>query len=94
MSLGANMDVRFGATVEEFVEYLVELGLEHVGLTTEYLQTHPDAPDPETVGEITAAYDVSVTYRKGGHRRADTPDYGEESPLPSAVMTPSSWGSF
>jgi len=62
MRLGANMDVRFGATVEEFVEYLVELGLEHVELTTEYLQAHPDAPDPETVGEIASAYDVTVTY--------------------------------
>ncbi|WP_268105849.1 sugar phosphate isomerase/epimerase family protein [Natronomonas gomsonensis] len=62
MRLGASMDVRFGATVEEFVGYLVDLGLDHVELTTEYLQGHPDAPDPETVGEIATAYGVSVTY--------------------------------
>jgi len=62
MSLGASMDVRFGATVEEFVAYLVDLGLDHVELTAEYLQGHPDAPDPETVGEIVSSYGVSVTY--------------------------------
>ncbi len=62
MSLGASMDVRFGTTVEQFVEYLVDLGLDHVELTTEYLQGHPDAPDPATVREITTRYDVSVTY--------------------------------
>lgn len=62
MSLGASMDVRFGATVEEFTEYVVDLGLDHVELTTEYLEGHPNAPDPETVREIATQYDVSVTY--------------------------------
>lgn len=62
MSLGAAMDVRFGATVEEYVQYLVDLGLNHVELTTEYLQGHPDAPSPERVGEIATEYGVSVTY--------------------------------
>ncbi|WP_255479285.1 sugar phosphate isomerase/epimerase [Natronomonas sp. LN261] len=62
MRLGASMDVRFGATVEEFTEHVVDLGLDHVELTTEYLQGHPDAPDPETVGTIAAEYGVSVTY--------------------------------
>lgn len=62
MRLGASMDVRFGATVEEFVQYLVNLGLNHVELTAEYLQGHPSAPAAEAVGEITKAHDVSVTY--------------------------------
>lgn len=62
MRLGAAMDVRFGVTVEEFVEYLVDLGLNHVEFKTEYLQGHPDAPSPETVKEIATRYDVTVTY--------------------------------
>jgi hypothetical protein len=34
--LGAAMDVRFGASVEEFLEYLTELGLDHLELKREY----------------------------------------------------------
>jgi sugar phosphate isomerase/epimerase len=62
MSLGASMDVRFGATFEAFLEYLVDLGLDHVELTAEYLQGHPDPPAPAAVREATARYGVSVTY--------------------------------
>ncbi|MFB6123659.1 MAG: sugar phosphate isomerase/epimerase family protein [Haloferacaceae archaeon] len=61
-SLGAAMDVRFGATVEEFVAYVADLGLDHVELKREYLHGHPDAPDPTAVRELAAKYDVSVTY--------------------------------
>ncbi|WP_135363768.1 sugar phosphate isomerase/epimerase family protein [Halosimplex halophilum] len=61
-SVGAAMDVRFGATVAEFVAYLDELGLSHLELKREYLHGHPDAPDPETVGEIADEYGVTVTY--------------------------------
>ncbi|WP_276255568.1 sugar phosphate isomerase/epimerase family protein [Halomontanus rarus] len=60
--LGAAMDVRFGATVEEFLTYLTDVGLNHVELKREYLHGHPDAPDAETVGELAEEYDVSVTY--------------------------------
>jgi sugar phosphate isomerase/epimerase len=60
--LGAAMDVRFGASVEAFVEYLTDLGLNHVEFKREYLQGHPDTPDPATVRELAEEYEVSVTY--------------------------------
>ncbi len=61
-SLGAAMDVRFGATVEEFLTYITDLGLDHVEFKHEYLCGHPDTPDPSTVRELAESYDVSVTY--------------------------------
>ena len=60
--LGAAMDVRFGASVPEFLEYITDLGLEHVELKREYLHGHPDAPSPERMGELAEEFDVSVTY--------------------------------
>ncbi len=60
--LGAAMDVRFGVTVEEFVAYITDLGLDHLELKREYLAGHPDTPDPEQVRELTDAYDVTVSY--------------------------------
>lgn len=60
--LGASMDVRFGATVTEFITYIRELGLNHVELTAEYLHGHPETPDPEKVGELADEHDVSITY--------------------------------
>jgi sugar phosphate isomerase/epimerase len=61
-SLGAAMDIRFGATVEEFMAYVTDLGLDHVEFKREYLAGHPDTPGPERVRELAATYDVSVTY--------------------------------
>jgi sugar phosphate isomerase/epimerase len=61
-TLGAAMDVRFGASVEEFLAYVTELGLSHLELKAEYLHGHPNAPSPERVGELADAYDVTVTY--------------------------------
>lgn len=60
--LGAAMDVRFGASVPEFLAYITDLGLDHVELKREYLQGHPDAPSPERMGELADEYGVSVTY--------------------------------
>lgn len=62
MALGASMDVRFGTSVDEFAAYVRELGLDHVELTTEYLEGHPDAPTPDEVGAIATRHDVTVTY--------------------------------
>ncbi len=56
------MDVRFGASVEEFLAYLTDLGLDHVELKREYLEGHPDAPTPDELGELADRYDVSITY--------------------------------
>ncbi|WP_262177191.1 sugar phosphate isomerase/epimerase family protein [Haloarcula laminariae] len=60
--LGAAMDIRFGASVPEFLEYITDLGLDHVELKREYLQGHPEAPSPERMGELADDYGVSVTY--------------------------------
>jgi len=60
--LGAAMDIRFGATVPEFLDYITELGLDHVELKREYLQGHPEAPTPKRMGELADDYGVSVSY--------------------------------
>lgn len=65
--LGAAMDIRFGATVEEFMAYVTDLGLNHVEFKREYLAGHPDTPDPERVGELAAEYGVSLTYHAPFH---------------------------
>jgi len=61
-SVGAAMDVRFGVSVEQFVEYVTDLGLSHVELKREYLHGHPDAPSPVELGTIADRYGVSITY--------------------------------
>jgi sugar phosphate isomerase/epimerase len=61
-TLGAAMDVRFGATVEEFVAYVTDLGLDHVELKREYLYGHPETPDPASVRDLADSYGVEVTY--------------------------------
>jgi len=60
--LGAAMDVRFGATVEEFMTYVTDLGLDHVEFKREYLAGHPNTPDPERVGELAEEYGVTLSY--------------------------------
>jgi sugar phosphate isomerase/epimerase len=59
---GAAMDIRFEETVEEFLDHITALGLDHVELKREYLHGHPDPPSPERVAELREAYDVTVTY--------------------------------
>lgn len=61
-SVGAAMDIRFGATVAEFMRYVTDLGLDHVELKREYLAGHPDTPDPEGIRELSDRHGVSVTY--------------------------------
>ena len=60
--LGAAMDVRFGASVPEFLVYITGLGLNHVEFKREYLHGHPESPDPERVRDLADDYGVSVTY--------------------------------
>ena len=62
MTLGASMDVRFDQRVSEFIRYVTDLGLDHVELTTEYLEGHPETPEPETVGKLAETHGVSLTY--------------------------------
>jgi len=61
-SVGAAMDIRFGATVEEFMRYVTDLGLDHVEFKREYLAGHPDTPSPAEVRDLSGRYGVSVTY--------------------------------
>jgi len=61
-ALGASMDVRFGIDVEAFMAYIDRLGLDHVELTTEYLEGHSDAPSPAEVGALADKYGVTLTY--------------------------------
>jgi sugar phosphate isomerase/epimerase len=61
-TVGAAMDIRFGATVEEFMRYVTDLGLGHVEFKREYLAGHPETPDPDQVAELAERYGVSVTY--------------------------------
>ncbi|WP_136689610.1 sugar phosphate isomerase/epimerase family protein [Halorhabdus amylolytica] len=61
-SVGAAMDVRFGTTVEGFMEYVTALGLDHVEFKREYLAGHPDTPDPGRIAELAEEYGVSITY--------------------------------
>lgn len=56
------MDVRFGASVAEFLDLLTELGLDHLELKREYLEGHPDAPKADKLGELADRYGVSLTY--------------------------------
>ena len=60
--IGAAMDIRFGATVEEFMRYVADLGLDHVEFKREYLAGHPETPGPDRVRELADRYGVSVTY--------------------------------
>ena len=60
--LGAAMDVRFETTVAEFMAHCRDLGLDHVELTTEYLEGHPEVPDPATIGELAASYELSLSF--------------------------------
>ncbi|MFW5956696.1 MAG: sugar phosphate isomerase/epimerase family protein, partial [Halorhabdus sp.] len=60
--LGAAMDIRFGATVEEFMAYITDLGLNHVEFKHEYLAGHPNTPDPERIGELAKKYGVTLSY--------------------------------
>lgn len=59
--LGAAMDVRFAVSVSEFLDYITDLGLNHLELKREYLEAHPNAPDAERLGELATEYDVTVT---------------------------------
>jgi sugar phosphate isomerase/epimerase len=60
--LGAAMDIRFGTTVEEFMQYVTAIGLTHVEFKHEYLAGHPKAPDPATIRELAERYDVTLSY--------------------------------
>jgi sugar phosphate isomerase/epimerase len=59
--LGAAMDVRFAASVPEFLSYITDIGLDHLECKREYLAGHPEAPDAERLGELAESFDVTLT---------------------------------
>jgi sugar phosphate isomerase/epimerase len=61
-SVGAAMDIRFGATVEEFMQYVTDLGLDHVEFKREYLAGHPNTPSPTDIRDLADRYGVTLTY--------------------------------
>jgi sugar phosphate isomerase/epimerase len=61
-TVGAAMDIRFGVSVEEFMRYVTDIGLNHVEFKREYLAGHPETPDPDRVKNLSERYGVSVTY--------------------------------
>lgn len=62
MSVGAAMDLRFEATVEEFMNHVADLGLDHVELKREYLHAPPEPPSPKEIGTLADEYGVTLTY--------------------------------
>ena len=61
-TVGAAMDIRFGTTVEEFMRYVTDIGLNHVEFKREYLAGHPETPGPERVRELSEEYGATTTY--------------------------------
>ena len=58
-SVGAAIDICFGATVAEFMRYVTDLGLDHVELKREYLAGHPDTPANHFVFEMKSLDDIA-----------------------------------
>lgn len=61
MRLGAAADLRFEQTVEEFLDYVTSLGLNHVELKREYMYAPPEAPPADELGELLDAYGATLT---------------------------------
>lgn len=62
MRFGASLDLRFDESVGEFVEFLVDLGLDHVELRQGYLDVHPAPPTPRELRELAAARGLTYTF--------------------------------
>lgn len=62
VNLGAAMDIRFGVTIEQFMNYVTDIGLNHVEFKHEYLAGHPNTPNPTQIRDLANRYNVSLTY--------------------------------
>lgn len=62
MSVGAAMDLRFEAGIEDFMSHVTDLGLDHVELKREYLHAPPEPPSPKEIGTLADDYGVTLTY--------------------------------
>lgn len=62
MRYGAALDLRFSETVEEFGEFILGLGLDHVEVRQGYLDVHPGAPGARELAEFAASTDVTYTF--------------------------------
>jgi sugar phosphate isomerase/epimerase len=59
---GASLDLRFTESVAEFVEFVTNLGLEHVELRQGYLDVTPDAPSPRELAALADSAGVTYTF--------------------------------
>jgi sugar phosphate isomerase/epimerase len=59
--IGASLDIRFDESIESFVAYLDDVGLNHVEIRQGYLDVKGQ-PGAETIAEVADAHDVSVTF--------------------------------
>jgi sugar phosphate isomerase/epimerase len=60
--LGAAMDLRFDESVEEFAEHITGLGLEHIELKREYLESRQRVPTTDEICEVADSYDLSLSF--------------------------------
>ncbi len=62
MRYGAALDIRFEESLDEFVAFLADLGLDHVEIRQGYLDVRPDAPTPRELRELAASTDLTYTF--------------------------------
>ncbi|WP_440991796.1 sugar phosphate isomerase/epimerase family protein [Haloarchaeobius baliensis] len=62
MRFGAALDLRYEVPIDEFVDLVTGLGLDHVELRQGYLDVHPEAPTPRELRELAADRDLSYTF--------------------------------
>ncbi|MDY7083436.1 MAG: sugar phosphate isomerase/epimerase family protein [Halobacteria archaeon] len=60
--LGAAMDLRFDEAVEEFADYITVLGLDHIELKREYLESRRRVPTADEIAGVAESYDVSLSF--------------------------------
>jgi sugar phosphate isomerase/epimerase len=60
--VGAAADIRFEASVDEFMAFVADLGLDHVEFKREYLAARPEPLDPARIGDLADDYGLSVTF--------------------------------
>jgi sugar phosphate isomerase/epimerase len=61
MNYGASLGVRMDDSIEEYVEYLESLGLSHVELRWNYLDTREDLPSHRFLRDLRESHDVTYT---------------------------------
>ena len=89
MRFGAALDLRYETTIEEFVDFVTDLGLDHVEVRQGYLDVHPEAPTPRELRELAAAEDLTYTFHAPfrGSNLANYHEYLREAAVRSVQDT-------